>query len=173
MDWRSTRTQARLISRCICCHRRDRRPRRLTASFRSCRAATPTRCVTQGTKGRVRPTASARSTAICEVRHVRRGSHHEHRAIYDPIKQQRGRDLVADSIEKVGIIKAATEDRLGASLSIQHRTINNRTINVEQVATSNAGQVLFMEDDLSTRQGNSVSLTHREFVLLIAATMSE
>ena len=83
----------------------------------------------------------------------------------DPIKQRRDRHLMADSIEKL--------DRLGASLSIQHRTIKDRTINGEQVATSNAGQVLFMEDDLSTRQGNTVSLTHREFVLLIAATMSE
>jgi hypothetical protein len=83
----------------------------------------------------------------------------------DPIKQRRGRDLMADSIEKL--------DRLGASLAIQHRTIKDRTINGEQVAISNAGQVLFMEDDLSTRQGNTVSLTHREFVLLIAATMSE
>jgi hypothetical protein len=83
----------------------------------------------------------------------------------DPIKQRRGRDLMADSME--------TLDRLGASLAIQHRTIKDRTINGEQVATSNAGQVLFMEDDLSTRQGNTVSLTHREFVLLIAATMSE
>jgi hypothetical protein len=71
---------------------------------------------------------------------------------------------MADSIEKL--------DRLGASLAIQHRTINDRTINGEQVATSNAGQVLFMEDDLSTRQGDT-ALTHREFVLLIAATMSE
>ena len=70
---------------------------------------------------------------------------------------------MADSIEKL--------DRLGASLAIQHRTINDRTINGEQVATSNAGQVLFMED--ATRQGNTVSLTHREFALLIAATMSE
>jgi PleD family two-component response regulator len=59
---------------------------------------------------------------------------------------------MGDSIEKVGIVKAATEIRLGASLSIQHRTINNRTINGEQVATSNAGHVLFIEDDPSTRQ---------------------
>ena len=76
-------------------------------------------------------------------------------------------------LENVGIVKEATEDQLGASLSIQHRTINNRTINGEQVATRNAGQVLFMKDDLSTRQGNTVSLTQGEFVLLIAATMSE
>jgi two-component system, OmpR family, response regulator len=63
-----------------------------------------------------------------------------------------GGDVMEDSIEKVGIVKAATEDRLGASLSIQRRTINNRTINGEQVVTSNAGPVLFIEDDPSTRQ---------------------
>jgi hypothetical protein len=53
---------------------------------------------------------------------------------------------------RILFVKAASENRLGASLSIQHRTSNNRTINGEQVATSYAGHLFGIEHDPSTRQ---------------------
>jgi hypothetical protein len=56
-----------------------------------------------------------------------------------------------DSIAKVGIVKAATENRIGASLSIQHRTINNRTINGEQLPPVMHAMSVSLRDDLSTR----------------------
>jgi hypothetical protein len=63
-------------------------------------------------------------------------------------------------MENVGNVKAATEIRIGAALSIQHRTVNG-----EQVAASNAGHVLFIEGRSVTRASrlptSSKSITWR------------